>query len=161
MVTCNLVIITLPEQAWKDIRAWQGKSVTRQERSLVLSVSGPVTGGGEGGGGVRTKHRTCGVCFCENATQKYIVIAWKRNRVSHGNFSSHLARNFPWHDSANLPGWSKVCYALRILNKYPLQSVSKVMTHLTVFGEFSSIPNLGKTSPPLPPAQCWPDTNWP
>ena len=31
-----------------------------------------------------------------------------------------------------------------------LQSVSKVMTHLTVFGEFSSIPNLGKTSPPLP-----------
>ena len=27
------------------------------------------------------------------------------------------------------------------------QSVSKVMTHLTVFGEFSSIPNLGKTSP--------------
>ena len=31
-----------------------------------------------------------------------------------------------------------------------LQSVSKVMTHLTVFGEFSSIPNLGKTSPPPP-----------
>ena len=30
------------------------------------------------------------------------------------------------------------------------QSVSKVMTHLTVFGEFSSIPNLGKTSPPPP-----------
>ena len=30
------------------------------------------------------------------------------------------------------------------------QSVSKVMTHLTVFGEFSSIPNLGKTSPPSP-----------
>ena len=26
------------------------------------------------------------------------------------------------------------------------QSVSKVMTHLTVFGEFSSIPNLSKTS---------------
>ena len=24
------------------------------------------------------------------------------------------------------------------------------MTHLTVFGEFSSIPNLGKTSPPPP-----------
>ena len=34
-----------------------------------------------------------------------------------------------------------------------LQSVSKLMTHLTVFGEFSSIPNLGKTSS-LPPAQC-------
>ena len=31
------------------------------------------------------------------------------------------------------------------------QSVSKVMTHLTVFGEFSSIPNLGKTSPPPSP----------
>ena len=30
------------------------------------------------------------------------------------------------------------------------QSVSKVMTHLTVFGEFSSIPNLCKTSPPSP-----------
>ena len=30
------------------------------------------------------------------------------------------------------------------------QSVSKVMTHLAVFGEFSSIPNLGKTSPPPP-----------
>ena len=30
------------------------------------------------------------------------------------------------------------------------QSVSKVMTHLTVFGEFSSIPNLGKTSTPPP-----------
>ena len=30
------------------------------------------------------------------------------------------------------------------------QSVSKIMTHLTVFGEFSSIPNLGKTSPPPP-----------
>ena len=41
-----------------------------------------------------------------------------------------------------------------------LQLVSKLMTHLTVFGEFSSIPNLGKTSPP-PPAQCWPDTKWP
>ena len=33
------------------------------------------------------------------------------------------------------------------------QSVSKVMTHLTVFGEFSSIPNLGKTSPP--PHSCY------
>ena len=31
------------------------------------------------------------------------------------------------------------------------QSVSKLMTHLTVLGEFSSIPNLGKTSPPPPP----------
>ena len=42
------------------------------------------------------------------------------------------------------------------------QSVAKLMTHLTVYGEFSSIPNLGKTSPPpLPPAQCWPDTKWP
>ena len=30
------------------------------------------------------------------------------------------------------------------------QSVSKVMIHLTGFGEFSSIPNLGKTSPPPP-----------
>ena len=30
------------------------------------------------------------------------------------------------------------------------QSVSKVMTHLAVFGEFSSIPNVGKTSPPPP-----------
>ena len=29
--------------------------------------------------------------------------------------------------------------------------VSKVMTHLTVFGEFSSIPNLGKTPPPPSP----------
>ena len=34
--------------------------------------------------------------------------------------------------------------------QWGLQSVSKVMTHLTVFGEFSSIPNLGKTSPPPP-----------
>ena len=32
--------------------------------------------------------------------------------------------------------------------------VSKVMTHLTVFGEFSSIPNLGKTPPPPPPPPC-------
>ena len=31
-----------------------------------------------------------------------------------------------------------------------LQSVAKLMTHLTVYGEFSSIPNLGKTSPPPP-----------
>ena len=31
------------------------------------------------------------------------------------------------------------------------QSVSKLMTHLTVFGEFSSISNLSKTSPPPPP----------
>ena len=30
------------------------------------------------------------------------------------------------------------------------QSVAKLMAHLTVFGEFSSIPNLGKTSPPPP-----------
>ena len=33
---------------------------------------------------------------------------------------------------------------------FDLQSVAKLMTHLTVFGEFSSIPDLGKTSPPPP-----------
>ena len=31
-----------------------------------------------------------------------------------------------------------------------LDGTAKVMTHLTVFGEFSSIPSLGKTSPPPP-----------
>ena len=34
------------------------------------------------------------------------------------------------------------------ISAHNLQSVAKLMTHLTVFGEFSSITNLGKTSPP-------------
>ena len=43
-----------------------------------------------------------------------------------------------------------------------LQSIAKLMTHLTVFGEFSSIPVLQVKvkHPPLPPAQCWPFTKW-
>ena len=40
-----------------------------------------------------------------------------------------------------------------------LQSVSKLMRHLTIFWQNFEYPN-GKTSP-LPPAQCWPDMKWP
>ena len=66
-------------------------------------------------------------------------------------------RRFHYYFSVNGITWKKsasenliVRNVDRAKKKCSLQSVSKVMTHLTVFGEFSSIPNLGKTSPPPP-----------
>ena len=50
------------------------------------------------------------------------------------------------HSTTGVPP-AQLLIKRHLLTKLDLQSVSKLMTHLTIFGEFSSIPNLGKTSP--------------